>query len=332
MWFTNASTFATSSTIGLLPHSIFIDVVNNIYAPSQVSNAILVWSQWGIRIRNITANFNRSFSVFASLNGDVYFDNGQVRKFILDTSTTVTVMNVSASCYSLCMDSNNYLYCSQKDLHQVVKLLLNSGTMIPTITAGTGLPGSSSNMLNSQQGIYLDGDSNLYIADCGNDRIQLYRSGQIYGTTIASSNVSGTISLDCPTGIVLDRDGYLFIVDSSNHRIVRSSLYGYQCVVGCSGGGTMSSQLSFPQTMAFDSYGNIYVTDRNNSRIQTFAIQKNNCCKLRFDTEKCSYQIQYIVLIFYFYQKTRDELFLKGKLLHIQIFGRNIQLLLTLNN
>lgn len=188
-------------------------------------------------------------------------------------------MNVHGSCYGLFVDLNNYLYCSLKNSHQVVKVLLDNGTTIPTVAAGTGVPGSASNMLNSQQGIYVDNNLNLYIADCGNNRIQLYRSGQTNGITVAENGALGALSLDCPTGIVLDNDGYLFIVDSNNHRIIGSSSNGYRCVVGCSGSGTTSSQLSFPQTMAFDSAGNIYVTDRNNGRVQIYSVQDNNCCK-----------------------------------------------------
>lgn len=276
--------------IGLSPFGVFIDGINNIYAPSRASNAVLVWSQWGTLSRNITGGSNRSLSVFVSIAGDVYFDdgfaNGRVGKSLFNTSMTITVMNVNGSCYGLFIDLNNYLYCSLKDFHQVVKVLLNSGATIPTVVAGTGFAGSAPNMLNGQQGIYVDNYFNLYIADCGNNRIQLYQSGQVNGMTVAGSDAAGTISLSCPTGIVLDLDGYLFIVDSNNHRIVGSSWYGFRCLIGCSGGGSTSTQLSFPQSIAFDSYGNIYVTDRNNSRIQNFYLQKTDCCKFFFSIER----------------------------------------------
>ncbi|CAF1510315.1 unnamed protein product, partial [Adineta steineri] len=65
-------------------------------------------------------------------------------------------MNVNESCFGLFIDVNNNLYCSLKNLHQVVKLSLNNGTTIPTIAAGNGSAGSLSNMLNSPQGIYVD--------------------------------------------------------------------------------------------------------------------------------------------------------------------------------
>ncbi|CAF4293302.1 unnamed protein product, partial [Adineta steineri] len=167
-----------------------------------------------------------------------------------------------------------------KNLHQVVKLLLNNGTTIPTIAAGNGSAGSLSNMLNSPQGIYVDSNLNLYIADSVNNRIQFVQTGQLDGVTLVGNGSSANITLNYPTGIVLDANGYLFIVDSYNHRIVASSYYGFRCIVGCSGGGSTMYQLSFPQSMAFDSYGNMYVTDRNNSRVQQFALQINSCRKL----------------------------------------------------
>ena len=281
---TNASTFLASTAIGLLLYGIFIDGINNVYVPSRLSNVLLVWSQSRTTIRNVSVGSNRSMSVFVTINGDIYIDNGytngRVDKFA--SNMTSTAMTVNGTCYGLFVDLNKYLYCSMKDYHQVIKLLLNSSTTIPTVAAGIGSPGSTSTMLNSQQGIYVDSNINLYVADCGNDRIQLFQSGQLTAVTVLGNGSSNTdIILRCPTHVVLDNDGYLFVVDSYNHRIIGSSWNGSRCVVGCSGsGGVASTQLSFPQTMGFDSYGNIYVTDRNNSRIQKFTFIKTNCSKL----------------------------------------------------
>ncbi|CAF0946979.1 unnamed protein product [Adineta steineri] len=270
-WSVNAVTFASSSTIGLLPYGIFISGINTVYVPNRVSNTILSWPQGSTTsTSNSYSNLSNPYSLFMSMTGDMYIDNGysygRVDKYTFNTSNRVTVMSVNGSCFGLFIDINNNLYCSLKNLHQVVKLLLNNGTTIPTIAAGNGSAGSLSNMLNSPQGIYVDSNLNLYIADSANNRIQFIQTGQLDGVTIVGNGSSANITLNYPTGIVLDANGYLFIVDSYNHRIVASSYYGFRCIVGCLGGGSSASQLSFPQSMAFDSYGNIYVTDRNNSR------------------------------------------------------------------
>ncbi|CAF4210931.1 unnamed protein product, partial [Adineta steineri] len=243
IWYSNASTFAPSTTIGTLPYGIFINGINTVYVLNRVSNTIISWPQGSsTSTTNSYSNLNNSYSLFISMTGDIYIDNGysygRIDQYTFNTSNRVTVMNVNGSCFGLFIDINNNLYCSLKNLHQVVKLLLNNGTTIPTIAAGNGSAGSLSNMLNSPQGIYVDSNLNLYIADSANNRIQFIQTGQLDGMTIVGNGSSANIILNYPTGIVLDANGYLFIVDSYNHRIVASSYYGFRCIVGCSGGGS----------------------------------------------------------------------------------------------
>jgi hypothetical protein len=256
---------------------------------SQSSNNIFIWSQGSSTPTNtISGAFNRSLSVFVSITGDIYVDNGyfndRVNKWAYNSTNSVIAMDVNGSCYGLFIDINDTLYCSLGDYHQIIKLSLNDEINMTTIAAGNGSPGSTSDMLDSPHGIYIDIYFNLYVADCGNDRIQLFQSGQLNATTKAGNGATGTITLNCPTGIVLDADNYLFIVDSNNHRIIGSGPNGFRCIVGCSNSnGSSSTQLFYPQNMAFDSYGNIYVTDRNNNRIQNFILQDNLCGKLFYN-------------------------------------------------
>jgi len=165
--------------------------------------------------------------------------------------------------------------------HQVITKATNNGTNTYTIVAGTGSAGNALNTLDDPCGIFVDITFDLYVADCGNDRIQLFRSGKITGITVAGNGSSNiTINLNCPTAIVLDADNYLFIVDSRNHRIIRSASNGFQCVAGCSGSsGSASDQLNNPWSLSFDSYGNIFVTDQDNNRIQKFVLSTNSCGK-----------------------------------------------------
>ncbi|CAF4328952.1 unnamed protein product, partial [Adineta steineri] len=159
---------------------------------------------------------------------------------------------------------------------------LNNDVNITTIAAGTGINGSGAYMLSDPRGIFVDIKFNLYVADCGNNRIQFYRPGNLNGTSLAGSKVPGTITLNCPTDIILDGDGYLFIVDNYNYRIVRSGLTGFQCLFGCTGTSTFGStadQLNRPGSLSFDSNGNIYVADTYNNRIQKLLLATNSCGK-----------------------------------------------------
>jgi sugar lactone lactonase YvrE len=232
----------------------------------------------------ISGNFTNPRSLFVTSNGDIYIDdgflNGRVQKWIAKSNTFVTVMNVNSSCDGLFVDTNDTLYCSMGLKHQVVKRSLNDPKMTSVIVAaGTGSKGSAFNKLNQPVGIFVDVNSDLYVADCENDRVQLFQSGESNGITVAgSTSPNPTINLDCPTGIVLDAEKYLFIVDSWNHRIVGSSLNGFRCVVGCLGSiGSTYNQLNGPFSLSFDRSGNMFVADTDNNQIQKFEYLEKSC-------------------------------------------------------
>jgi hypothetical protein len=215
-------------------------------------------------------------------NGDIYIDDGgsnhQVQKWISSTNTSETVMNVDSSCFGLFVDIKDNLYCSMSDDHRVVKRSLNDSVMTTVIVAGTGIPGSASNELGFPYGIFVDVNLDLYVADWGNNRIQLFQSEQSNGTTVAGKeSLYRTISLNRPSGIVLDASKYLFIVDGYNYRIVGSGPNGFRCLFGCYGLGSQSNQLSFPFSLSFDRSGNMFVADQANNRIQKFLYSEGSC-------------------------------------------------------
>jgi DNA-binding beta-propeller fold protein YncE len=216
------------------------------------------------------------------MSGNIYVDNGdlnnRIDKWMLNATNSEPVINVRGSCTGLFIDINNALYCSSMNQHHVIKVDLNSATMIPIIVAGTGCPGPVPNMLDHPHGIFVDTRFYLYVADTHNNRIQRFSPGQLSAITIAGFGASVYFILNRPTSVVLDADGYLFIVDSHNHRIIRSLSDKFQCVVGCEGeSGATSRHLHNPQTMVFDSDGHIFVTDLSNHRVQKFTLAINTC-------------------------------------------------------
>jgi tripartite motif-containing protein 71 len=283
-WDPSAITIADSSAVVMYPWDIFVDTNNTIYVTDYNYNHILVWLEGAINLSKIIAvNASSPYGLFIKSSGDIYVDNGnngQVDKWSLNASSGVPAMYVTTMCLGLFIDINNTLYCSSESLQQIVSKSLDDILNAPRTVAGTGCAGSASTMLNSPRGIFVDSNFNLYVADFGNNRIQLFRFGQLSGTTVAGNGASGIIFLSGPADVVLDADGYLFIVDRNNNRIIGSGPNGFQCIVGCSGSsGSASNQLDQPRNMAFDSHGNIIVTDYNNMRIQKFVLATNSCGK-----------------------------------------------------
>ncbi len=202
-WGDNAITFL-NSTIVSSPYGIFINSNNTIYVADRGNNRILVWLNDSINSMTImSGNLSSPYGIFVSISDDIYIDNGypngRVDKWTMNTNNSIPVMHVGQACFGLFVDINDTLYCSMRDLHQVVTKPLNSTSNVLRMVAGTGCNGSYSNMLNNPYGIFVDINFDLYVADCGNNRIQLFPSGQLNGTTVPEIGPSGTtITLSCP--------------------------------------------------------------------------------------------------------------------------------------
>lgn len=193
---------------------------------------------------------------------------------------SVVVVNVTSRCFSLFIDISGILYCSFTDQHRVARIVLNDGATTQTTIAGNGTGGSSKNMLNYPNGIFLDQNFNLYVADCENHRIQKFLVGQFDGITVAGNGTPGPTTLYYPTSVILDANDYLYICDHDNHRIIRSGPLGFQCIIGCTGiNGAATNQLHHPHSISFDSHGNLFVVDSVNNRIQKFLLATNSCGK-----------------------------------------------------
>ena len=295
-WDQNATTFANSGQIGSGPVGLYIDTNNSIYTINKNNGRILIWMNNSndpnlILYTNLSGN---ALSIFVTTNGQIYVGDSTSIKQIIQFSNsysnqTTTIATVSSyNIYDLFVDLNNTLYCSMNTQHKVVKKSLNSNSSTMTTVAGTDSAGSASNLLNCPFGIFVDTNFDLYVVDTANNRIQLFRLGQINGITVAgSTSANPTISLNQPKNVILDGNKYLFITDD-NHRIIGSDENGFRCIVACSmSSGATSDKLSAPQSLTFDSFGNLFVVDYSNNRIQKFCLSTNFCNrerkKQRFD-------------------------------------------------
>lgn len=286
-WNLQGITFANSGTAGLDPHSVFVDINNTVYVAATSSNSVRIWLENAtIPSRTIYGGLDSPFSVFASINGDIYVDNGmtnyRVDKWTLNATTSIHAMNIATICYGLFIDIKDDIYCSIDLSHQVIKRTSRDRTNTTIVMAGTGTSGSASNQFDSPRGIFVDINFNMYVADYGNHRVQYFQAGQSIGITVAGNGTSGSITLNHPTAVVLDADANLFITDFDNHRIIRSGPSGSQCLLGCTvgGGGSANDKLNHPYSLSFDRYGNLFVADMGNDRIQKFVLTTNSCGNL----------------------------------------------------
>ena len=130
-------------------------------------------------------------------------------------------------------DTSGAIYFSDWG-HHVVRKIGADGVV--TTVAGTGAAGYNgdnqpgvSSQLNTPEGIALDSDGNLYIADRFNYRVRkVRRDGFIFtaaGNGQAGSSGEGSDALRAvlnqPEGVALDKQGRLFIADTTNNLVKR---------------------------------------------------------------------------------------------------------------
>ena len=285
-WNPVASTFANVTTIGTNPSTVFITVDNSLFVTSTDLNRIVVWSSGSPSSPSILpGTLNQPKGLFVASTGMIYVDNGfnssQVEVWKSSATNYTKSFTVSASCVALFLVDNDSLYCSLGSLHQVVSLFLVNPPTTPTPVAGTGANGSSPDMLSDPYGIFVNAALDLYVADSGNNRIQMFPHGASNATTVAGNGAPGTISLNQPRAVVLDALDVLFIADTMNHRIVASGSGGFRCILGCGGtAGSAANELNTPVSLSFDRDGSLFVVDQGNARIQKFDMQIIACRKL----------------------------------------------------
>ncbi|MEM7117926.1 MAG: NHL repeat-containing protein, partial [Chloroflexota bacterium] len=86
-----------------------------------------------------------------------------------------------------------------------------------------GHPGDGLGQFNSAEGLAVDANDNLYVADSGNQRIQTFDSnGNFLGTFGQPGADVGLI--DDPEDLVIDADGNILMIDKGLHKVVEYSL------------------------------------------------------------------------------------------------------------
>ena len=132
-----------------------------------------------------------------------------------------------------------------------------------------GSSGNSTGQFKLPQGVAVDADGYVYVADMNNNRIQKFTG---CGEYVLQWGVwgYGEGQFRQPRGIADDADGYIYVADRNNHRIQKFTSEGvFIKEWGSQGSG--DGQFQQPAGVAIDAEnGWVYVVDQYNHRVQKF--------------------------------------------------------------
>ena len=240
-----------SGPTGFNPNPIIRDSSGNLYTTNGTQNTIYKISPSGVT--TVLAGGN--------VTGGFVDGTGAAAQFWFPINITI--------------DSNGNLYVVDLNNHSIRKVT-QSGVV--TTLAGNGSSGfadgtGAAAQFYQPEGIAIDSNGNLYVADANNNRIRkITPSGVV--TTLAG-NATGAFadgtgalaSFNFPMSITLASNGNLYVADYGNNCIRIVTLAGLVTTVRDQGGSiinvrTLTGTVG-PSCVAVDTYGNIYVTTNN---------------------------------------------------------------------
>ena len=250
--------------------------------------------------------------------GNVYIadsGNSVIREVIKSTGNITTIAGTGLPGYSgdggpalkatldypqrIALDSAGNLYVADQGNNVIRKIALGSGTI--TTVAGSGQFGFAGDngpatgaFLAYPDGIAVDDNGNLYIADTYNNRVRRVdaKSGVIttvaggggygYPNYLGDGGPASQAFLNGPDQVALDSKGNLYIADTSDNAVRKvdaataiistiAGVPGYNASgVGYSGdnGLATAAQVNSPQGLAVNSGGDVFIADTQNSVVR----------------------------------------------------------------
>lgn len=151
-----------------------------------------------------------------------------------------------------------------------------------------GRGGNSPGALDYPLGMTMDAKGNIYIADTGNARIQIFSRQGKYLEHIDLPHEPGFTEPD-PTDVAVDdQRRLLYVVDNDNHRLLIYDLAARKFLPSVGQMGHENGHFRYPFSIYLDAQGTVYVVDVINTVVRTIYPDDN----WRFDISIGNYGVE----------------------------------------
>jgi sugar lactone lactonase YvrE len=248
------------------------------------------------------ARFNRPAAMAVDAGGTLYVadtENSAIRKVSPDGAVTTLAGTPGQDGYTdapgsaarfwrpqgVVVDPSGNLYVADTGNHCIRKI--TPAGAVSTL-AGAGNPGSvdgkgSAAQFNRPDGVAIDGQGNLYVADTENQTIRTVTPDGVVATLAGSAGTEGSADgkgsaaqFNRPAALVVDANGTVYVADTENHTIrkvtpdgVVTTLAGSSGKSGCTDGQGGGARFSRPASLTLGLDGKLFLADSYNHAIRT---------------------------------------------------------------
>jgi DNA-binding beta-propeller fold protein YncE len=164
---------------------------------------------------------------------------------------------------AVAVNSRNEILVSEYEGIERVQQFAPRGTKLLN---SIGHAGNGPGEFNRAEGLFVDGQDRIYVADSCNHRIEIFSPDGKFLRAYGKAG-SGLGEFSYPYDICVDKEGRQYICEFGNSRIQVFDADDKPIeIIG--GPGADPGQFSNPWSLALDSAGNLYVADSLNHRVQ----------------------------------------------------------------
>ena len=183
------------------------------------------------------------------------------------------------------VDSEGNVYVAEVDVHEIRKITPSG--VVTTLAGSAGQVGSSDGTgsaarFDCPEGVAVDSEGNVYVADVWNQEIRKISPFGVVTTLAGSAGQQGSTDgtgsaarFYLPQGVAVDSAGNVYVAEYGNDDIREitpsgavSTLAGFAGEAGSSDGTGSDARFDGPQKVALDGAGNVYVADYDNDEIR----------------------------------------------------------------
>ena len=266
-----------------LPAGIAVDSSGNIYVADVRNQCIQKFSsngqfitKWG-SYGSGDGQFGDAYSVAVDTSGNVYVADGDSSRIQKFTSNGQFITEwgsygtgdgqFTGGPPGIAVDSSGNVYAADKGSARIQKFTSNGQFITKWGSYGSG-DGQFNFQFNFPAAIAVDSNSNVYVSDPVNERIQKFTSNGQFITKWGSYGF-GDGQFRSPLGVAVDTSCNVYVVDMDNNRVQKFTSDG-EFITTWGSYGVGEGQLLQPIGIALDNKGNTYVTEASGCRIQKF--------------------------------------------------------------